>query len=209
MFAVWLVEPRESLAETQVWGERMEKSTDIKRPFRAMMGRPWRPAGDEDERREEPQRAQWDQGWEDTSWEGEPSYLGRRAHLRMHWVAGASMCTHACLSHCVVRQVCDTILVLFQEVFPPVGHHPCPGFKFLPTKTKLLIKWMETICLCLFLATEKIFLNHFIFCPLNHVSCCLIKSLRSLSIRGLQHESLSWCLLVSWKRICIGNRNFR
>ena len=86
-------------------------------------------------------------------------------------------------------------------------HHTCPGCSFLPTKTKLLIKLMETIC-C-FLVIEKSFLNHFIFCPLNHISCRLIKSLRRhLGIRGLQHESPSWCLLNSWKQICLGKQNF-
>lgn len=137
-------------------GERGRHSRDRSKKRWAGPGGPWEM---QVKVKLEPQQAEWDHGWEEKSWEGKLTGTGRRTQL---WIYGVAVAGHMCLWDSR-KTACDTILVLFQWDLPPTVHHPYSGVSFQPTKTKSLVKLMETICF--FPATEKIFHNN-LFCAL-------------------------------------------
>lgn len=122
--AVWLVKPRESLTETQVWGEKTEKIQTLRdrsnsdgQALEASRRCRWKERRGATASRVGPRMRRHKLG-------GEPSYL-REEPIFECWVAGAGMRTHACLSHCV-RQVCDTILHAVPISLPSCWAPPLP-----------------------------------------------------------------------------------
>lgn len=208
MFVVWLVVPRDTLPEIQVWGERMKKSTEIQETIQSkdMRVSHYRKCRAK-KSRATASRAELYHRPGKKSWEGKPAWKGESPALSICSCGGWSVCTRVFMWLCSKARLWHKPLAV--PVSPPSHCAPPPYWVSFSAKKNKITHKINGNNLPFPCHRGIFFLNYFFFMPLNHISCSLIKSLRSqLSIRGLQREPQSWCLLVTYKQIRCGKLHF-